>query len=90
MKEWPLYLFIFGVLAITIAAIFDSSKIMICTVIGYISGFITGLLFGVDGVDQGGGTANNTWVIWTLSYLFFIAAGAAWELVNKYKNRNLK
>jgi len=51
MKQFPTILLIIGLIAIIIAAIFASRKVMICTVVGYIGGFTMGILFNTDGVE---------------------------------------
>ena len=81
--QYPVVLFVVGIVAVIIAAIFDGRKIMINTVVGYVGGFALGIFFGVDGVDQGGGATNNWWVIWTVSFIAIIIAGIIWEIVSK-------
>jgi len=82
MKQWPFALFVCGLIAIIIAAIFDGRKIMICTVGAYIFGFMLGMLFNMDSLDQGGGHLNNAWIIWTISFVIIIFLGVIWELVS--------
>jgi hypothetical protein len=83
--QYPVVLLVVGIVAVIIAAIFDWRKVMISTVVGYIGGFALGILFSVDGVDQGGGVTNNWWAIWTVSFLVLIIAGIVWEIVsNRY------
>ena len=81
--QYPVVLFVVGIVAVIIAAIFDGRKIMINTVVGYVGGFALGIFFSVDGVDQGGGTTNNWWVIWTVSFIAIIIAGIIWEIISK-------
>ena len=50
-----------------------------------IGGFAAGLIFGVDGVDHGGGATNNWWIIWTVVFLTAIGAGIVLEIANKIK-----
>ena len=88
MMQWPLILYIFGLIVILIAAVFDSRKVMICTGTGYITGFVLGMAFNWDTYhpERGPGVyTNNNWSIWMFSYLFFIAAGIVWEIVRKRK-----
>ncbi|MBS5956663.1 MAG: hypothetical protein KIC73_07095 [Clostridiales bacterium] len=59
MKEWPFDLLVFGLIIITVAAFFNARRVMVLTVVGYIGGFAMGIMFGVDGVDPGGGKTNN-------------------------------
>lgn len=88
MKEWPLNLFVFGLIITIIAAVFDGRRVMVCTTVGYIGGFATGMLFGADGADPGGGRTNNAWMIWTVSLLIAILVGIVWELFNKRRKRD--
>jgi hypothetical protein len=48
MKQWPFYLFMFGLMITVIAAIFEARWVMLLTATGYIGGFALGILFGVD------------------------------------------
>jgi len=55
---------------------------MICTVGAYIIGFMLGILFNIDSLDQGGGRLNNAWIIWTISFVVIIFIGVIWEMVS--------
>ena len=90
MKEWPVNLFIFGILVIIISAIFDSPKVMIFTPVGYIIGFAFGMLFNADSFDPGGGRVNNAWIVWTALFLVLIAIGVVWELITKKTKKKMK
>jgi len=83
MKQWPFALFVCGLITIIIGAIFGGRKIMICTVIAYIFGFMLGMLFNMDILDQGDGRLNNAWIIWTISFAIIIFIGVIWELVSR-------
>jgi hypothetical protein len=83
MKSWPLYIFVFGLIAIVIAALTLSRKVMICVPVGYMIGFLSAWLFNTDGVDPGGGLLNDGWIIWTVSFLAIILVGIVWELIKK-------
>jgi len=85
--QYPVVLLVVGIVTVIIAAIFDGRKVMISTVAGYIGGFALGILFSVDGVNQGGGATNNWWVIWTVSFFVLIVIGIVWEIVS---NRCMK
>lgn len=87
MKQWPLDLFIVGLIVIVIASVLNSRKVLACTVIGYIGGFALGMIFNTDGVDQGGGATNNAWIIWTLSFIAIIIISVFWELVSRHKKK---
>ena len=84
MKEWPLDLLIFGFIVIVIAGIFYSRKVMVSTIFGYITGYLSAMLFNTDRMDAGGGGTNNAWIIWAEVYLAIILAGIIWELVDRY------
>lgn len=84
MKQYPIFLLAAGLIALIVAAFFDSRKVMIFTVVGYIGGFALGMIFAVDGIDQGGGATNSAWKIWTVSFIVAILIGVIWELVSKH------
>jgi len=84
MRQWPSILFIFGLVVIAIAAFFYCRKVMIGAAAGYIAGFALAWLFNTDGVDPGGGATNNAWIIWTVTLLVLIFAGAVWDTATKY------
>jgi len=88
MKQYPVFLLAVGLIALIVAAIFDGRKIMIFTIIGYMGGFVLGMLFNTDGVDQSGARTNNAWWIWTVSFAVIILAGVIWEIVSKRRKRN--
>ena len=90
MMQWPLILFVFGLVVILIAAISDSRKVMLCTAAGYLAGFALGMTFNWDTFhpERGPGVyTNNNWSIWMFSLLFFIAGGVVWDIVCKRKKR---
>jgi hypothetical protein len=90
MGQWPIILLLFGLIVIGIAAIADSRKVLFCTVCGYVVGFALGMLFHWDTYhpERGPGVyTNNNWLIWTLVFFFFIAAGAIWEIACKHKRK---
>jgi hypothetical protein len=84
MKQWPLVLFIFGLAVVLIAALTRSGKVMVGTVVGYMAGFILAMLFSTDGVDPGGGSTNNGWIIWAAAYLAILAASVAWQVIGNH------
>lgn len=87
MKQFPVIVLIIGLIVLSVVAIFDGRKVMICTVAGYIGGFAKGMLFNTDGVDSGGGRTNNAWQIWLVSFIVIVIAGIIWELVYKRAKR---
>lgn len=74
-NEWPLVLFLFGFVIVLIASCCYLKKVMVSTVVGYIIGFICGIMFNKDGMDPGDGRTNNAWVIWTFSFLGIVIIG---------------
>jgi len=93
--DWPLILFVFGLFAVVISSKFNGRMTMICTPLGYISGFVIGAIFNFDReVDVGGGNFvqfNNQISLWTNTYLLFILAGIvldiAFKCLRKYRNK---
>ena len=83
--QWLIFLFVVSLIVLGIAAVIDSRKIMLSTVIAYIGGFALGLLLGTDGLDPGGGATNNWWQIWTISFLIIIIVGVVWEIISRRK-----
>ncbi|MBU5313750.1 hypothetical protein KQI38_17130 [Tissierella carlieri] len=72
MKQWPNILAILGVIVIVIATIFGNRIISGAAVVGYVGGFILAMIFKTYGVDQGGGTTNNNWIIWGTVFIISI------------------
>ncbi|MCL2030576.1 MAG: helix-turn-helix transcriptional regulator [Oscillospiraceae bacterium] len=81
--QYPVFLLLIGLAAAAIAAIADGRKVMIGIMLGYLGGFAVGIVFGVDGVDPGGGATNNWWVLWTVSFAASILAGVIWEMISR-------
>jgi len=93
MGQWPIILFLFGLIVIAIATVRGSRKVMICTVGGYIIGFALVMAFNWDTYHPErapGVYTNNNWYIWTVSFLFFIAAGIIWEIVCRRMKKTTK
>jgi len=91
MKQWPLILFIFGVGVIFFASFGFFRKVMICTPVGYILGFVAAMLFNNDYPLYNQGVVvelrNNAWQIWAVSFIVIIAASVVWEIVDKLVKR---
>lgn len=83
MTAWPRYLFVFGLIVIGAAALFDCSKVMLCTAVGYHIGYIAGLCFGREWIDQHGTAMDNIWIWHTLVMLAVVCVGVIWELIGK-------
>ncbi len=80
MKQWPLVLFIIGVVVITIAGVVFSKKVLpIMTAIGYILTYLIAYLLQFDyGIGL-----NSMWIIWTCCYIFIIVIGIVLSIVGK-------
>jgi hypothetical protein len=79
----------FGLIAILVAAITYSRKVMACVPVGYITGFTAGMLFNTDFYNEENGVIySNSWVIWTVTYLIIVVIGILLELVILYKKRS--
>jgi hypothetical protein len=87
MYDWPLYLFVFGLIAIVVAALIFSRKAMICVPVGYMAGFLLAWLLNTDGVDPGGGQINNAWIIWTVSFIVVVFAGVVWGFAYRIRKK---
>lgn len=61
---------------------------IVSTVAGYIIGFICSMIFNKDGIDPGGGSTNNAWIIWSIVFLVIIISGIIWELIDKTIKNN--
>lgn len=70
MKQFPLGLFVIGVISLVISFFFNGKITPICTAFAYIIGFSIGVLFQEDGIDAGGTATNNLWIIWSVVFVF--------------------
>lgn len=78
MKEWPLDLFVFGVVIIAVSGLLLCGKVLpVCTAAGYGAGFGLGVIFQFDY----GHSQNSLWIIWTGVYLVLILAGVMAEFL---------
>ena len=87
MKEWPVILFVVGCLCLGYSILTGKNRLSLSSAIGYPISFLVGILFQSDGMDAGGGTTNNLWLIWTVSYVVVIVFGFALELRKSRKVR---
>lgn len=85
MREWPVLLFIAGAVVLTAAFLLKAKYVPIVTALGYPVAFLLGVLLQSNGTDPGGGTTNNLWTIWTVSYFSFITASVLSEFLIKKK-----
>ena len=79
MKQWPVILFVIGIIAVTISFILEGKTVPICTALLYIAGFVAGVFFQTDGTDSGGTTTNNLWIIWTVVFICLTLAGVIYD-----------
>jgi len=87
MKQWPNVLLIVGMVVLLAAVVLGLRMTMVGMVAGYGLGFAAGMLFNTDSLDPGGGTLNNAWIIWTVTYAAAIFIGFVWDMVLKRKGR---
>lgn len=83
MKDWPLYLFLCGLIVIGISFAAKAGLVSVFTSLFYIIGFAAGLLFQTEGVDAGGGRANNLWIIWTVVFACAVVSSCLGEIVRR-------
>ncbi len=85
MREWPLLLFMAGAVVLTAAFLLKAKHVPLVTALGYPVAFFLGELLQSNGTDPGGGSTNNLWIIWTVSYLSLVTASVLAELLIKKK-----
>jgi len=68
---------------IVIASIADQRIIGVSTVAGYLGGFILTMIFNTNSLDQGGGTLNNAWIIWTALFIISLLIGLILNFIYK-------
>ena len=90
MKQWPNLLAILSVAIIVIVIIFGNRIIPVTTIVGYMGGFTLAMIFNTDGVDPGGGSTNNAWIIWGMVLIFSILIGILLSFLFKQGLENLK
>ena len=79
MKQLPVWLFVVGVVSMAVSFFLEGKTTPICTAAAYIVGFIAGAIFQTNGVDAGGGTTNNLWIIWAVVFVCLMIAGIIGE-----------
>lgn len=85
MKDWPNFLALISLVIIVISIYFKKYKLQNFTLVGYVGGFIAGMLFNKDTFDPGGGRLNNAWIIWTIVFIITICTGIVLEIWYKRK-----
>ena len=74
---------VFGVFALFIAYILDMKYLMTTATFGYIIALLLGAIFNFDVPYEGGGTSNNLWQIWLVSYWMFIGIGIVIDIIKR-------
>ena len=87
MKQWPNLLAILSIVIVLMATMFGNRIIPAVTVIGYMGGFILAMIFNTDGVDPGGGSTNNAWIIWGTIFVFLVLIGIILSFIYKLKHQ---
>ena len=77
----PVWLFVVGMVSVTISFFLKGKTTPIFTAIAYIIGFIAGVIFQTDGVDPGGGRTNNLWIIWVVVFVCITLLGIVFEKI---------
>ena len=80
MKDWPTVLFVSCFVVIAICFFTKKTIASFITSISYVIGFALGYIFQSSGVDAGGGTTNNLWIIWTITIFVFVFIAIITEL----------
>ena len=79
IKQLPVWLFVVGMIAMAVSFFLEGKTTPICTAVAYIVGFIAGAIFQTNGVDAGGGTTNNLWIIWAVVFVCLTLVGIICE-----------
>lgn len=85
MKEWPVDLFVAGILALLISLFARKQYAPWFTSGGYFLGFLAGTLFHTEGTDPGGGKTDNLWSIWMFVFIVCVLAGFLLEYMLKWR-----
>lgn len=80
MKDWADILAACALIALANSWAFRKRWFSLLAVLGYPCGFGIGLALNWDTVNSAGVRSNNLWLIWAVSLLAFLAAGAAIEV----------
>ena len=80
MKDWPTVLFVSCFVVIIICFFIKKAITSLITSLSYVIGFVLGYIFQSSGIDAGGGTTNNLWIIWTITVLAFVFIAIIIEL----------
>lgn len=83
MTQWPNFLAVIGLVILLAAIVLELKWMSIAAAFGYIIGFGLGAVFNTDGLDPGGGTTNDLWIIWAAAYLVCVLIGLVVDVVKK-------
>lgn len=84
MKDFPLLLCVVGAALILITGVIRGDKVLpLMIALGYIVGFVMGVLFGYD---YGEGL-NNLWIIWSWCFVAVSLAGIVGNLILRKRKR---
>lgn len=79
MKQLPVWLFVVGMVSMAVSFFLEGKTTPICTAVAYIVGFVAGAISQTNGVDAGGATTNNLWIIWAVVFVCLTLAGIICE-----------
>lgn len=79
MKQWPELLFIVALVSLAVSFFAKAKTTPLLISLGYIVGFVVGVMFQTDGMDAGGAKTNSLWMIWALVFVCLIVIGMVRE-----------
>ena len=85
MKQMPVLLFGMGMLFVAVSFFLKCKVAPIVIAVGYMIGFVVGVVFEADSVDAGGASTNNLWLIWTMVFVGFAVLGYLAEKIFKHR-----
>jgi len=84
MKDWPVMLFVLGLISIFASFAVKIKRLPVFTCAGYAAGFIAGAVLQHDyGIGL-----NSLWIIWTAVYCAFILFGIIFEIAHTKNKKN--
>ena len=86
MKQMPVLLLGLGMLFVVVSFFLKCKVAPIVIALGYMIGFVAGVVFETDGVDAGGASMNNLWIIWTMVFVGFVVLGGFVEKIFKHRD----
>ena len=85
MKQWPFILMLLCLVAIVISIMLKAKMTSIVSSISYIIGFFIAYSFQKNGIDNGGGTTNNLWIIWNVIIILTVLVSGIMEYIMSKK-----